>query len=97
MLKRTLKYTAFVLGSFVGAVVVIVVVAAVIGMAYDRFKDPTFVNEETDFINNLTIPPLLEPSEVKGTKVFSIKLQKGTTELFQGAQTETWGAPTAHL
>jgi blue copper oxidase len=52
---------------------------------------------ELDFENELTIPPLLEPQEEDGRKIFDLTLQQGRAELLPGKPAETWGANGAYL
>lgn len=48
-------------------------------------------------VNALNIPPLLEPVERNGKKVFVLTLQRGETEFFEGKKTATWGANGPYL
>jgi len=52
---------------------------------------------ELGFENELAIPPLLEPQEEDGRKVFDLTLQQGRAELLPGKPAETWGANGAYL
>jgi len=50
------------------------------------------------FVNQLKIPPLLEPRlDGAGRKVFDLRLQQATCELLPGKLTQTWGANGAYL
>jgi len=49
------------------------------------------------FENELTIPPLLEPGEQDGRKVFDLSLQQGRAELLPGKPAETWGVNGPYL
>lgn len=51
-----------------------------------------------DFKNSLRIPPILEPTtDADGKKHFTLTMQSGTTEFFQGKQTPTWGINGSYL
>ncbi|HSK16532.1 MAG TPA: multicopper oxidase domain-containing protein [Gaiellaceae bacterium] len=52
---------------------------------------------DVSFENELAIPPLLEPREEDGRKIFDLALQQGRTELLPGKPAETWGVNGAHL
>jgi FtsP/CotA-like multicopper oxidase with cupredoxin domain len=52
---------------------------------------------ELAFENELAIPPLLEPQEEDGRKVFDLTLQQGRAELLPGKPAETWGVNGAYL
>src|ERR671919_2381100 len=52
---------------------------------------------ELGFENELTIPPLLEPQEEDGRKVFDLTLQQGRAELLPGKPAETWGLNGSYL
>jgi FtsP/CotA-like multicopper oxidase with cupredoxin domain len=47
--------------------------------------------DETEFTNELAIPPLAPSRMVDGTRVFELTAQEGTTEFRPGVRTETWG------
>ncbi|MCX5204767.1 multicopper oxidase domain-containing protein [Streptomyces sp. NBC_00237] len=50
------------------------------------------------FDNELRVPPLAESTvEKDGTRVFSLRMQAGTTEFQQGLKTPTWGFNGSHL
>jgi FtsP/CotA-like multicopper oxidase with cupredoxin domain len=49
------------------------------------------------FENELKIPPLLEPQEEDGRKIFDLTLQQGRAELLPGKPAETWGVNGAYL
>jgi blue copper oxidase len=50
------------------------------------------------FVNQLKIPPLLEPHlDGAGRKVFDLQLQQGTSDFLVGKRTQTWGANGAYL
>lgn len=53
--------------------------------------------DETEFTNELAIPPLAPSRVVDGTRVFELTAQEGTTEFRQGVQTETWGFNGSYL
>lgn len=53
--------------------------------------------DETEFTNELVIPPLAPSRVVDGTRVFELTAQEGTTEFRQGVQTETWGFNGSYL
>ncbi|HHK74202.1 MAG TPA: hypothetical protein ENJ57_03440, partial [Rhizobiales bacterium] len=46
---------------------------------------------DTSFVNKLAIPPLLAGKLQNGTRIFDLRMQKGTTGFFQGIQTPTLG------
>jgi FtsP/CotA-like multicopper oxidase with cupredoxin domain len=52
---------------------------------------------ELDFENELKIPPLLEPQEEDGRKIFDLTLQQGRAELLPGKPAETWGVNGVYL
>ncbi len=52
---------------------------------------------ELGFENELAIPPLLEPHEEDGQKVFELTLQQGRAELLPGTRAETWGVNGSYL
>jgi blue copper oxidase len=52
---------------------------------------------ELSFENELAIPPLLEPREEDGRKVFELTLEQGRAELLPGRPAETWGVNGAYL
>lgn len=50
------------------------------------------------FKNPVKIPPLLEPTiDNAGTKRFTLTMQSGTTEFFEGKDTPTWGINGSYL
>jgi FtsP/CotA-like multicopper oxidase with cupredoxin domain len=53
--------------------------------------------DETEFTNELAIPPLAPSRVVDGTRVFELAAQEGTTQFRPGVQTETWGFNGSHL
>ena len=65
------------------------------GMEMEGDQEPVALNNSTGD-NELAIPPLLEPENEEGT-VYDITAQKGTTEFFDGVQTETYGYNGAYL
>src|SRR5918996_1320579 len=52
---------------------------------------------ELAFENELAIPPLLEPQNEDGRKVFDLNLQPGRTQLLPGKPAETWGVNGPYL
>jgi FtsP/CotA-like multicopper oxidase with cupredoxin domain len=52
---------------------------------------------DVSFENELAVPPLLEPREKDGRKIFDLTLQQGSAELLPGKPAETWGANGAFL
>jgi FtsP/CotA-like multicopper oxidase with cupredoxin domain len=52
---------------------------------------------DVSFENELAIPPLLEPQEKDGRKIFDLTLQQGRAELLPGKPAETWGVNGAYL
>ncbi|WP_309122266.1 multicopper oxidase domain-containing protein [Paenibacillus sp.] len=51
-----------------------------------------------EFTNPLHIPPLLEPTvDSGGEKRFTLTMQPGTTEFFEGKRTSTWGINGSYL
>ncbi|MFD2792089.1 multicopper oxidase family protein [Promicromonospora vindobonensis] len=52
---------------------------------------------ETEFTNELAIPPLAPSKVVDGTRVFSLTAQEGVTEFRPGVETRTWGFDGSHL
>lgn len=53
--------------------------------------------DETEFTNELAIPPLAPSRVVDGTRVFELTAQEGTTEFRPGVETETWGFNGSYL
>lgn len=53
--------------------------------------------DETEFTNELAIPPLAPSRVVDGTRVFELTAQEGTTEFRPGVRTETWGFNGSYL
>jgi len=51
--------------------------------------NPVALNDSTGE-NEIALPPLLEPDKENGI-VYDVAAQKGTTEIFKGVQTETYG------
>ncbi len=80
-----------------GVLIFLCSAVAIIGIVYENNTDPTFVNENIKFENPLNIPPLLDFTEQDGKKVFSLQLQSGETEFFDGIPTKTWGANGTYL
>jgi bilirubin oxidase len=70
--------------------------ALVVGLAAWGFtiwaSSPALANEELTFEHQLAIPPLLEPAEQNGRKVYDLTLQEGEVEILPGLATRTWGA-----
>jgi blue copper oxidase len=87
---RTLLGRALVALAVVGAAVV--VVAFVI---WSR-ADVSTVGE-LSFERELAIPPLLEPEESDGRKVFELEMREGTSELRSGQRTPTAGYNSDYL
>ena len=83
MFKTILKIILVGLGAL------LIIIAGIVGtaMVYERNAEPVFVNQATEFKNELKIPPLLEPVEQDGKKVFNLTLQQGETEFFEGIKT----------
>jgi FtsP/CotA-like multicopper oxidase with cupredoxin domain len=52
---------------------------------------------DVSFENELAVPPLLEPQEKDGRKIFELTLQQGSAELLPGKPAETWGVNGAYL
>jgi FtsP/CotA-like multicopper oxidase with cupredoxin domain len=52
---------------------------------------------DVSFENELAVPPLLEPQEKDGRKVFDLTLQQGSAELLPGKPAKTWGVNGAYL
>jgi FtsP/CotA-like multicopper oxidase with cupredoxin domain len=52
---------------------------------------------DVSFENELAVPPLLEPQEKDGRKIFDLTLQQGRAELLPGKPAETWGVNGAYL
>jgi blue copper oxidase len=52
---------------------------------------------DLSFVNELAIPPLLEPRKEGGRKIFDLTLQQGRAELLPGRPADTWGANGAYL
>ncbi|OQP08703.1 copper oxidase [Geobacillus sp. 47C-IIb] len=60
--------------------------------------DTTMNVGKLTFQNELNIPPLLEPTVgPDGTKHFTLTMQTGTTEFFEGKKTPTWGINGSYL
>jgi blue copper oxidase len=49
------------------------------------------------FANKLAVPPLLEPRDADGRKVFELNLHRGMAEPLPGKPAETWGVNGAYL
>lgn len=88
-----IKHILIGLGALIGLIVILLTG----GLLYEYFTPPTFVNEDMAFKNALAIPPLLEPTERDGKKIFELTLQKGETEFLDGKMTQTWGANGTYL
>jgi len=70
--------------------------AGVFAWLYARADTSTF--GDLDFVNELAIPPLLEPeTDEQGRQVFSLELQAGVSEFKPEMTTETWGVNGAYL
>jgi FtsP/CotA-like multicopper oxidase with cupredoxin domain len=54
-------------------------------------SSPSLLNEELSFDNQVAIPPVLEPVEQNGRKVYDLTLQEGQVEILSGLETPTWG------
>jgi FtsP/CotA-like multicopper oxidase with cupredoxin domain len=52
---------------------------------------------DLSFENELAIPPLLEPQEENGRKVFDLTLQAAQSQLLPGETAETWGVNGSYL
>ena len=80
------------------AILVAILVLFGVGLlTYETVSGLTTVNNDLEFTNELTIPPLLEPEMVGDKKVFKFTLQEGETEFLPGQMTRTWGANGAYL
>jgi FtsP/CotA-like multicopper oxidase with cupredoxin domain len=88
-MKRVLRWILLLVALAVSALV-----AA--GCALYSRADVSTVGE-LGFENELAIPPLLEPREEDGRKIFDLTLQEGRAELLPGRPAETWGVNGAHL
>lgn len=53
--------------------------------------------DETEFTNELAVPPLAPSRVVDGTRVFSLTAQEGVTEFRPGVETSTWGFDGSYL
>jgi FtsP/CotA-like multicopper oxidase with cupredoxin domain len=53
--------------------------------------------DETEFTNELAVPPLAPSRMVDGTRVFELTAQEGTTQFRPGVRTETWGFNGSYL
>lgn len=89
IVKRIIRWVGIILG------LLILIFAG--ALLYKWIAGPVFVNESLTFENELAIPPLLEPIERDGTKIFELTLQAGETEFFAGTKTQTWGANGTYL
>jgi FtsP/CotA-like multicopper oxidase with cupredoxin domain len=79
------------------AVVAVCLAAGVLaGWAYYSSARTSTV-DTLAFANELRIPPLLEPREERGRKVFDLTLQRGSAELLPGKRADTWGVNGAYL
>jgi FtsP/CotA-like multicopper oxidase with cupredoxin domain len=54
-------------------------------------SSPHLLNEELSFDHQVAIPPLLEPIEQNGRKVYDLTVQEGQAEILPGLETPTWG------
>jgi suppressor of ftsI len=72
-----------------------VVVLALVGLGAWAFNaaasSPSLQNEYLSFDNPVAIPPILEPIEQNGRKVYDLALQEGEVEILTGLETPTWG------
>jgi len=68
-------------------------IAGLAGCSNDTMEAP-----KLEFTNLLNIPPLLEPTiDQEGRKHFTITMQSGATEFFEGVETPTWGVNGSYL
>jgi FtsP/CotA-like multicopper oxidase with cupredoxin domain len=88
-MKRALVWSMAVV------VLAVIALAATGGTLYATARTTTV--GELGFENELKIPPLLEPREEDGRKLFELTLDQGRAELLPGKPAETWGANGAHL
>ena len=88
-MKRVLLWSSAVVA------LAVIAVAATASTLFATARTST-VGELT-FRNELKIPPLLEPREEEGRKVFELTLQAGRAELIPGKVAETWEANGAYL
>lgn len=84
-----------ILGILAVLALVVVALAASACTLYSR-ADVNTVGE-LGFENELAIPPLLEPQETGGRKIFDLTLQRGRMELLPGKPAETWGVNGVYL
>ena len=91
-MKRTYK-----LGIAGASLIVLLVVAFAVLFVYEFVAGSATINGELEYTNELRIPPLLEPEEVDGTKIYNLTLQAGETEFFDGVMTRSWGANGTYL
>jgi len=82
--------------TLVVGVAIVLGAGAIGGFAYYSSARTSNVGD-LDFANELAIPPLLQPREEDGRKIFDLTLQSGTAELLPGKSAETWGANGAYL
>jgi blue copper oxidase len=78
-----------------GLLLALLVVAVVAGWAYYSSARTSKIG--LDFRQELRIPPLLEPREEDGRKLFELTLERGRAELLPGKPAETWGVNGAYL
>lgn len=88
-MKKSRKLPYFLISVFAFTVVIIGLFGFLITYIYTKPVD--FLNKELEFQNKLSIPPLLESTTEKGVKIFKLQTQAGTTEIFKGKITNTWG------
>jgi FtsP/CotA-like multicopper oxidase with cupredoxin domain len=82
-----------ILTAFVGASALALVAAG--GVLYSRADTSNI--DQLRFENELKVPPLLEPREEDGRKVFDVRLQTGTSHFLPGKPAETWGVNGPYL
>jgi len=69
-------------------------VAAVVFVAFA----PVSTADELDFEHELAIPPLADSrTDARGTRVFDLTAQQGTSALLPGKPTQTWGFNGSYL
>jgi FtsP/CotA-like multicopper oxidase with cupredoxin domain len=84
-----------ILGILAAAALAVVMLAASACTLYSRADVDTV--GDVSFENELAVPPLLEPREKDGRKIFDLTLQQGRAELLSGKPAETWGVNGSYL
>jgi bilirubin oxidase len=89
------RVATLVSGAVVGAVVLVVALAA---CSSDTGAGVIDTVGTVDFVNPLAIPPLAESTmNAAGERVFDLTAQAGTTEFMPGVSTDTWGYNGSYL